>query len=163
GMELRIESPTSYRLNIHVILSNELTNQQLIDFKSHLKLRLVDRPISNEALASLSDQLGNDKKRAHGFNPDCMSEDDRLLFGQMVAEVTKDSFEEAVKRVPNNKVFVLLPYDTSECLNKLDWRKFPSSDAYFLRLADIFETRKQETLYLFIGRRTPQNESFIDD
>ncbi|WP_144029788.1 TrlF family AAA-like ATPase [Paenibacillus sp. BGI2013] len=163
GMELRIESPTNYRLNIHVILSNQLTDQQLIDFRSHLKLRLPDRQISNEALSALSDELGNDKKRAHGFDPDCMDDEARLLFGSMVAEVTKDSFVEAIKRVPNNKAFVLLPYDTSDGLSKLDWKSFPISDTFFLRFADIFETRKQETLDLFIGNCTPENEDFIND
>lgn len=163
GMELRIESPTNYRLNIHVILSNELTEQQLIDFKSNLKLRLVDRILSDEAIASQADILGNDKKRELGFDPDNMDSHARLKFGSMVAEVTKDSFVNAIKGIPSNKGFVLLPYDTSDGLSKLDWRSFPITDTFYLRLADIFESRKQDTIDLFIGKRTEKNESFIDE
>lgn len=132
GMELRIESPTNYRLNIHVILSNYLTEQQLYDFKSHLKLGVVNRQISNEALISLSDHLGADKKRARGFkDPENMDEADKLKFGSMVAEVTKESFVSAMRSIPQNQGYVLLPYDTSDGLSKLDWETFPISDTFF--------------------------------
>ncbi|MEK5278529.1 TrlF family AAA-like ATPase [Paenibacillus sp. FSL H7-0735] len=164
GMELRIESPTNYRLNIHVILSNYLTEQQLYDFKSHLKLGVVNRQISNEALISLSDHLGADKKRARGFkDPENMDEADKLKFGSMVAEVTKESFVSAMRSIPQNQGYVLLPYDTSDGLSKLDWETFPISDTFFLGLAHIFETRKQETVDLFIGKQTPENADFIKD
>ncbi|NJL77617.1 MAG: hypothetical protein HC892_23860 [Saprospiraceae bacterium] len=46
GMELRIESPTDYRLNIHVILSDKLSKQELIDFKSELNIRSIDKKLS---------------------------------------------------------------------------------------------------------------------
>lgn len=164
GMELRIESPTNYRLNIHVILSDQLTEQQLIDFKSHLKLGLVDRQISDEAMISLSDRLGADKKKTLGFKePDNMNAIDKLKFGSMVAEVTKESFVAAMKSLPQNQGYVLLPYDTSDGLSKLDWEKFPVSDTIFLGLAHIFETRKQATIDLFIGKQTPENLDFIDE
>lgn len=163
GMELRIESPTNYRLNIHVILSDKLSLQQLLDFKSSLRLRLVERMLSEEALTTLSGYLGNDKKREKGFDPDRMNDNDRLMFGSMVAEVTKDSFESALNSIPPNCGFVLLPYDTSDGLSKLDWKSFPLSDTYFLRMADIFETRKQSTIDLFLGEKTNENIAFIDD
>lgn len=163
GMELRIESPTNYRLNIHVILSNELSEQQLIDFKSSLRLRLVDRILSDEALAAQADILGNDKKRELGFDPENMDSEARLKFGSMVAEVTKDSFVAAIKSIRHNKGFVLLPYDTSDGLSHLDWKRFPITDTFYLRLADIFESRKQDTIDLFNGCKTEKNGTFIEE
>ena len=39
GMELRVEAPVDYRLNVQVILSDMLSDQQLNDFKSKLSIR----------------------------------------------------------------------------------------------------------------------------
>ena len=52
GMELRIEAPVDYRLNIHVILSDSLSKQQLNDFRGALRLCIGkgDRPLSEESL-----------------------------------------------------------------------------------------------------------------
>src|SRR3990167_7332132 len=44
AIELRIESASKFRLNIHVIFSDKLTVQQLSDFKGQLRLRLTERP-----------------------------------------------------------------------------------------------------------------------
>jgi hypothetical protein len=57
GIELRCEAPTKDRLNIHVIFSNELPLQYLIDFKSKLHIPLVDRPLSDDALAAVARKL----------------------------------------------------------------------------------------------------------
>jgi hypothetical protein len=40
GIELRLVSPTTYRLNAHVIFSNEIKDQDLIDFKGRLILEI---------------------------------------------------------------------------------------------------------------------------
>src|SRR5690242_18674570 len=50
GMELRIDAPVDYRLNIQVILSNTLTYQQMSDFKGALRIGTIDRPLSDESL-----------------------------------------------------------------------------------------------------------------
>jgi hypothetical protein len=50
GMELRIEAPVDYRLNIHVLLSNLISVQQLEDFKSKLMIASLDRRISDESI-----------------------------------------------------------------------------------------------------------------
>src|ERR1035437_4983060 len=52
GMELRIEAPVDYRLNIQVILSDSLTKQQLQDFKGALRVGfgMEGRPLSDESL-----------------------------------------------------------------------------------------------------------------
>src|SRR6185369_7628531 len=50
GIELRLVSPTSYRLNAHVLFSDAITDQELKDFKSELRVALVERPLSDESL-----------------------------------------------------------------------------------------------------------------
>lgn len=163
GMELRIESPTDYRLNIHVILSDELTEQQLIDFKSCLKLRLSKRTLSDESLKELVNHLPDDKVRILGFNRDTMNEKDALLCGSQAAEITKESFDAAISSLPKNCGFILLPYDTSDGIERLDWEKHPLADVEFMKTAHMFETRKQDTIDLFVGKVTPKNSSYIEN
>lgn len=43
GMELRIEAPVDFRLNIQVVLSDALTKQQLQDFKAALRIGAIGR------------------------------------------------------------------------------------------------------------------------
>jgi hypothetical protein len=46
GMELRIEAPVDFRLNIQVVLSDSLTKQQLQDFKAALRIGAIDRALT---------------------------------------------------------------------------------------------------------------------
>ena len=45
GIELRLAAPMKGRLNAHVIFSNEIEKQMLLDFRSTLKVELIDRPL----------------------------------------------------------------------------------------------------------------------
>src|SRR5437773_1689047 len=66
GMELRCEAPTEIRLNIHVLLSDELTDQQLLDFRAALEIPLIGRPLSDEALADVARRATPDILRSLG-------------------------------------------------------------------------------------------------
>ena len=59
GMEIRVEAPTEFRLNFHFLLSDQLSNQQLSDFKSCLEIRVEERnrKLSNEAFIDLAKSL----------------------------------------------------------------------------------------------------------
>lgn len=61
GMELRLVAPMDGRLNAHVIFSNEIEKQDLIDFKSALQIALIDKPLSDSALITLARQTNHDK------------------------------------------------------------------------------------------------------
>jgi hypothetical protein len=88
GMELRIEAPVDYRLNIHVVLSNELTDQQLSDFKACLQIRHTGRSLSDEALRDFAVGLDASKRKRHGFREDPgVSDLDWLRLGSQTAEV----------------------------------------------------------------------------
>lgn len=162
GMELRIESPTNYRLNIHVVLSNKLTDQQLKDFKSDLQIAFTGsdkRNVSDEALRDFAKTLDASKAKVHGFgDPSQLSDIDLIKLGSMTAEVTKDSLIGAVNKLPKNTCFILLPYDTSDGLLKLDWKNHPQADNYFMQTAQIFESRDQRNIDLFAMKQTDENK-----
>jgi len=165
GMELRIESPTDFRLNIHVLLSNELTIQKLFDFKSGLKLRIGGKlqSLSDESLIELAQHLDPSKAEALGFKGDELKEEANLLrIGSMTAEVTRDSLIDACHNLPSNSVKVILPFDTSDGISKLDWKAHGHSANEMLQMANMFETRDPDNVDLFLGHVTEKNRRFIE-
>lgn len=93
GMELRIEAPVDFRLNIQVILSDQLSDQQLANFRSAL---LVNKqPLSDEALVQFARTLDESKAKVHGFTPADLKDPVKLLeLGSMTAKVTRESLQE---------------------------------------------------------------------
>ncbi|WPO78826.1 TrlF family AAA-like ATPase [Flavobacterium sp. KACC 22761] len=164
GMELRVESPTSYRLNIHFILSDKLSRQQLIDFKSELYIRSINKKLSDDSLIQLAKSLDASKAKHHSFeDPKTLDDDKLLLLGSQTAEITKESLHDAFKQIPSASGFVFLPYDTSDGLLELDWKKYPHADNYFMQTADIFESRDQTNIDLIGGKLTEENKAFFEN
>ena len=162
GMELRIEAPVDYRLNIQVILSDKLSSQQLQDFKAALRIGSIDRALSDESLVAFAKTLDESKAKIHGFEKADLSDEAKLLkLGSMTAKITRESLQLARRQIPKNSCLVILPYDTSDGLQKLDWEKHPHDDNYFMQSADLFETRDEANVDLFLGRETAKNKSFI--
>jgi hypothetical protein len=164
GMELRVEAPVDYRLNIQVILSDSLTEQQLEDFKSRLFVRSINRRISDESIMAFARTLDASKAKIHGFDdPSHLSDNDLLRLGVMTIEVTRSSLEAAIQSVPPATVYMVLPFDTSDGLEKLDWETQPQADNYFMQTAHAFESRREETTNLFLGIETDKNRHFIEN
>jgi len=166
GMEIRVTAPTDFRLNLHFLLSSSITDQQLVDFKSRLEIRIGKdkKCLSEEALIDLARSYGDDKAKVHGFDQTSgLSDYDLWKLGSMTAEITIDSIEQALSVLPNKTALVLLPYDTSDGIDKLDWRKYPQSDNLFLKLANIFEARSQSIRDVIQGIRNEENEAFFEN
>jgi DNA repair protein SbcC/Rad50 len=162
GMELRIEAPVDFRLNIQVVLSDCLSKQQLQDFKAALRIGAIDRALSNESLVAFARTLDLSKAKVHGFQEADLKDEEKLLqLGSMTALVTRESLREAIKQVPPDTCLVVLPYDTSDGLSKLDWEKHPHDDNYFMQSAHMFETREPDNVDLFYGRETDNNRKFF--
>ena len=163
GMELRVEAPVDYRLNIQVILSDELTTQQLKDFKAKLKIGSINRSLSNDAIKEFALSLDDSKAKVQGFESPSSLNDAKLLeLGSKTVVVTKESLcGDAFTAIPPKSGYILLPYDTSDGLIKLDWATHPHDDNYFMQSAHIFESRNDESIDLFLNRETPKNKSFI--
>ena len=164
GMELRVEAPVNYRLNVQVLLSDQLSRQQRADFKAELRLSGSDRSISEEALIQFAKGLSPDKAERHGFSGNYANDDAKLLsLGSKTAEVTRASLVRAKKTLPEGTCLIILPYDTTDGLEKLDWAQHPCADQYFMQSADIFETRSPGNVDLFLGRKTAANSAFFDN
>jgi hypothetical protein len=162
GIELRVEAPVDYRLNIQVLCSDSLSAQQLSDFKSKLILRSINRPLSNEAIIEFAKTLDPSKAKHHGFrDPNSLSEEELFMLGSMTIEITKSSLESAIQALPKATAYIVLPYDTSDGLEQLDWKTQPQADNYFTQTAHAFESRKSSTTNLFKGIETDKNRDFI--
>lgn len=167
GMELRVECATDFRLNIHAIISDKVSDQELRDFRSELKIRWSGdetKNVSDETLKEFAKGLDASKARVHGFeDPATLGDADLLKLGSMTVEVTRDSLSKALKKLPPNHGFIMLPYTTSDGIAKLDWSQHPADDVYFMRTAHLFEAREQKSVDLFNGVKTSDNESFFDN
>lgn len=162
GIELRIESGCAFRLNIHVLFSDKLTFQQLEDFKSTLRLRTIERPLSEEALTDLGKTITVDKAKEMGASLDYKTNNEAaFILGCKIAEITKSSFEKALSSVPEDKRLVMIPYDCYGGMEEIDWKTQPLEDIYFMRMAQIVEDRNPSHAQLFAGIETEANKSYI--
>ena len=161
GIELRLEAPTDFRPNIQVIFSEKTTDQELNDFKSELEIFKSERPLSEEAIIEIAKTLIPDKARKHiGTGDYKNNEAIAYELGCKIISITRHSFKTAIKK-RKNKCLVMLPYETFNGIEKLNWEKHPIEDMYYLGLADFFESRKPENIDLFLGKETPKNEKFF--
>lgn len=165
GMELRVEAPVDYRLNVQVILSDELTEQQLTDFKSEIRINSIDRPLSDDAITQFARTLDDSKAKKHGFKPvGSLSDKEVFELGAKTVEVDKNSlFKKAMKTLPPNKGYILMPFDTNDGLSRLKCVNHPQSANDFMRNSHIFETRDKESKDLFLGIETESNKTFVKD
>ena len=164
GMEMRVEAPVTFRMNIHVLLSDELTDQALEDFKSKLTLVMLDRPLSDEGIRLTADKMSSDKIRhmlPQEYEDRGETENRRMARGNETALITRQSLETAVASLPNDKVLVIVPFDTYGGLEKLDWKSHPLITTVFMGMAHLFEARNPNLHNLMQGRVTEDNKRFI--
>lgn len=164
GIELRCEAPADFRMNIHVLFSDELSDQQLADFKGALRIPLINRPLSDDAIAEAATKLTPDKLRVIGHREvDLQDPAKRLEIGFKTVLVTRDSFFEAVATVPVGKALIFLPFDTYHGLRQINWKEHPLLTTEFMTRADMFEARHQDAIDAFHGVRTSANAAFFDN
>ena len=163
GIELRLAAPMKGRLNAHVLFSNEIGEQALHDFKSALKIELVNRPLSNQALIDLARQTGEDKLGKHGFTKaDVDAQDGKaLLAGSIIAELNPDSYKDAIAKVPNGHAIGFMPFDTSDGLAEIKWDEHYAYAMNLFQNSPIFETRNQDLHAAFSGERTEGNSKYF--
>lgn len=164
GIELRIESPTEIRMNIHAILSNESSEQELSDFKGKLTIQNIEKPLSRSSIIEFARKLGSDKARLHGFDKDKVGRDDEHAFelGCRTVQITKSSFQDAFDLM-NGKALAFIPWDTSDGLTEINWEEHPADVDYFMQLADIFETRNDQQIKLINGVETSKNKKYLNN
>lgn len=165
GIELRLVAPMDGRLNAHVIFSDKIEKQILDDFKSALQIALIDRPLSDSALMYLARQTSEDKLDKHGFKKnDIEHEDDKALkAGSTIAEITMESYKQAISKVPNNQAIGFMPFDTNDGLAEVKWADHYAYAMALFQSSPIFETRDFDKRCAFIGEKTDKNSKYFNN
>lgn len=162
GIELRLAAPMKGRLNAHVLFSNELNDQILKDFLSHLRLAENSRPLSDGGLIDFAKQVPDALLRYHGFKPEQVAADDAQAYiaGAKIAELTCDSYKEAIAKVPDEQAIGFMPYDTNDGLSDVKWTDHYAYFIGLVRCSPIFESRNLDVRAAFVGEETPGNAKF---
>lgn len=165
GIELRLVAPMNGRLNAHVIFSNEIEKQILDDFKSALQIAIIDRPLSDSALIHLARQTGEDKLSKHGFqkNDTDNEEDKAIKAGSTIAEITMESYKQAISKVPNNQAIGFMPFDTNDGLDDIKWADHYAYTMTLFQSFPIFETRDFDKRCAFVGEKTDKNSKYFNN
>lgn len=169
GIELRMAAPTNFRLNTHVLLSDEVSPENLAHFISHLKLAdYGSKPPTRQHLIELGRTYDTSKLGLYGcILADKANEEKMFEVGLKSALVTRESVVDAIKLVGEEQCLVVQPYDTSDGLEELDWQCHPYTDSYLMKWADCFETRQKVHVDLFLGNGHPTKPhvgpQFIDN
>jgi ABC-type lipoprotein export system ATPase subunit len=153
GVELRLEAPADYRLNTHVLFDDAIPLETLWHFLSRLAIgSMSGKPPSRQTFIDLGKSYDAGKLRLHGYAPEDKNDEEKMhCLGMQTAVITRESLEHALQLVGDNAYILIQPYDTSDGLKDLDWKRHPYSDSYLMKLADMFETRDQGNVDLFLG------------
>lgn len=163
GIELRLVAPMNGRLNAHVIFSNKIKDQALIDFKSKLTVEHVNSPLSDDALVCLARLVGEDKLRYHGFNKNTIDQNDEkaLIAGSTIAEINCNSYKEAISKVPDGMAIGFMPFDTNDGLAEIKWHEHYAYALGLFNSSPIFETRNTDNWGAFAGTETTGNAKWF--
>nr|WP_246790500.1 ABC transporter [Rhizobium leguminosarum] len=164
GIELRLVAPFDGRLNAHVIFSDKIEDQVLADFKGRLKLALGNQPLSDYALRNYARFADADKLKRHGRDADRVKSDDAyaLLVGCEIAEITSESYRDAIASVPEGMALGFMPFDTNDGLSKVHWEKHYAYALGLFKTSPIFEVRDPDTAAAFSGVRTAGNGKWFE-
>jgi ABC-type lipoprotein export system ATPase subunit len=165
GIELRLMAPMKTpngRLNAHVLFSDQTPDQTLRDFKAALRLAIIDRPLSNAALVRLAQGSSEDILKVHSFKKADMADEAQALHaGASMAEITAESYRNAIDQVADGLAIGFMPYDTSDGLTEVKWQ---DHYAYFISLfksSPIFESRDLHLRSCFVGEETDKNSAYL--
>jgi len=127
GIELRLEAPTDYRLNTHVLFDDLVSNERLGHFLAHLKLGGPQgRPPSRENFIEIAKSYDPGKLKHHGMTVADRADDEKMFhLGLSTAVVTRESLHQAIEIVGDEHSLIVQPYDTSDGLEDLDWKRHP--------------------------------------
>lgn len=165
GIELRLAAPMKGRLNAHVLFSDEIEDQALLDFKQALTLELVNRPLSNSALIETARTTNEDKLRVHGYGKAEVETNDEkaLLAGSIIAEVNPDSYKNAISKVKQGLAIGFMPFDTNDGLAEVKWHEHYAYVMGLFQSAPIFETRNSDLHAAFAGVKNRANSKYFEN
>lgn len=164
GIELRLMAPMRGRLNAHVLFSDKIPDQELVDFKSKLQIALINRPLSDTALIQIARNAPPEKLRHHGFNQHSVnqSESTAIEAGSKIAEVTCESYQDAISSVSDNQAIGYMPFNTNDGLTDIERNEHYAYALTLFKSSPIFETRDYATWAAFSGVKVKENERWFD-
>lgn len=168
GIELRLMAPMKGRLNAHVLFSDKIDDQDLVDFKSNLLVEFPGqeaRNLSNTALIEYARFVPTDKLNHHALDKTKIMEDDSyaLKAGSIMAELNLDSYKQAIAKVKNNNAIGFMPFDTSDGLTAIERNEHYAYVLGLFKSSPIFETRNIGLWEAFSGTKTDRNSGWVDD
>jgi ABC-type lipoprotein export system ATPase subunit len=166
GIELRLDAPTTYRLNAHVVFSDETSDQDLYNFKAKLLVSVINEPLSDECLIKFArTKLKPDILEKHGFKHEVVqsSDDAALLAGSSIAVLHAESYKAAISAVPDGNAIGFMPWDTNDGLAQADWVNHYPYVISLMAASPIFETRKLDLWEAFVGLKTANNAKWFDN
>ncbi len=164
GIELRLPGDR-FRLNAHVLFSDEIEDQLLKDFQSNLIIEnFSSRNLSKDAIISYARMVGEDILKEHGYKKEDVNLNDEIALeaGSKIVVINPDSYKDQIKKIPNKQAIGFIPYDPNDGLKKLSWKNNYSYYMDLFELSLIFETRKEEYRDAFVGQKTVNNEKYFD-
>lgn len=168
GIELRLMAPMKGRLNAHVLFSDKIDDQELMDFKSDLLIEFPGqnaRKLSNSALIEYARFVPADKLNYHSLDKNKIMEDDSyaLKAGSIMAELSCDSYKQAISKVKDNKAIGFMPFDTSDGLTGIERNEHYAYVLGLFKSSPIFEARNIGLWEAFSGIKTDRNSAWIND
>lgn len=166
GIELRMVSPGSFRLNMHVLLNPELSDDKLNAFKTQLKLSMGGKPLTDSYLVEWARQnLSDERLSTLGISRATLNNDEAVALqaGSKCAEVTAESVGEALRVFGERDAILFVPFDTSDGVNKIRFREHYSFPREVLAMEAVFEVANQATRDAFKGVKSADNETFFNE
>lgn len=165
GIEIRMVAPTNFRLNTHVLFSDAVSTEALGHFISHLKISdLASKPPTRQNVIAVGRSYDSSKLNLYGYKEADKSDDIKMYdAGIKSIVVTRESVNEAIGVVGQEHCLIIQPYDTSDGLEDLDWKRHPFTDSYLMKWADYFETRDPIHVNLFLGLGYPAKPQVARD
>ncbi|WP_338938791.1 TrlF family AAA-like ATPase [Paraburkholderia sp. 22B1P] len=165
GIELRMVSPGSFRLNMHVLLNPRLSDDQLDAFKAQLHIANFDRPLVDANLIEFGrERVTDERLQALSLTRQQVRESDAhaLVAALKTIEITPESAKNALKVVGASDAILMIPFDTSDGMSKINFREHYNFPRELLAMEAIFEVGSLDTRDAFVGVRTHGNDGFFD-
>ncbi|MDY0748749.1 hypothetical protein SNE35_29895 [Paucibacter sp. R3-3] len=164
GIELRVESSLSQRLNVHLVVNPAVKPQVFQDVLNALKVSLKAglRGLSEDCLIQHTRELGQDRLKTYDYEKAQKNDEYALEVGWQTAMVTPESLTAALA-VLGDQGLLLMPWDTYGGLKEIDFMKHYAEVRRFRSAADIFECKDEGNRQAYHGQKTPLNEKYFDN
>lgn len=166
GIELRMVSPGDFRLNMHVLLNPNLSDEKLQAFKAQIRLSITDMPLSDDYLIEWAREHINEKRLndLHITKANVLSDrSSALLAASKTVEVTPESVKAALKQFGKNEAILFVPFDTNDGVAKIKFREHHSFPNELLSMEAIYEVGNQGTRDAFVGILTDANKGYFKE